>query len=474
MREILPQLQLSSGEPLYLQLYKYIKGEIEKGSMLQGDKLPSIRMLSSKLGVSITTIRTAYDQLLMEGYIASHEKSGYYVSEMSPVSLSALPESRLEGEETAQTAASTAIYDMSCFDFVKWKKCLGSTLIYDAEALLAEADFQGERAFREQIRKYIYQSRGVHAAAEDIVVGAGTQQIMNLIANILKSLDKGTIGFENPGYMLSELIFRNQSFKVVDMVLDKEGLNIDNISSEVDLLYVSPSHQFPTGIVMSAGRRMKLLSWANDKDGYIIEDDYDSELRYFGKPIPSLKAMDKNDRVIHMGSFSSTLLPSIRISYVVLPPKLAQIYKEIKLSYSQGVSKVDQLTLTKFMEEGHYQRHIKRIRRLYSEKSNQLSEFLQANYPQKIKIISNTSGLFVIIDIRSKKSEVEIAALFAKHGVKATPYKNYVKTAYQAEAPRILLYFYNIIQKNLHEIIQSVMTVVSASESQECADRQLN
>lgn len=457
MREILPQLQFSSGEPLYLQLYRYIKEEIEKGSIVEGDKLPSIRMLSSKLGVSITTIRTAYDQLLMEGYIRSHEKSGYFVSEINLVSHGISPDDGSEKKENKSPSANVDIYDQRCFDFVKWRKCLGNTLIYDSNELLAEADFQGEEVFREQIRKYIYQSRGVHAATEDIVVGAGTQQIINLMVSIFKSLGKNTIGFENPGYMLSELIFRNQNFKVVDIDLDKEGLDADQITDEIDLLYVSPSHQFPTGIVMSAGRRMKLLAWANERDGYIIEDDYDSELRYFGKPIPSLKAMDKNNRVIHIGSFSSTLLPSIRISYVVLPPKLSQIYKEIKQSYSQGVSKVDQRTLSKFMEEGHYQRHINRIRRLYSEKSTQLSEFLKRTYPNQVEIISNTSGLFIIVDIQTEKSEEALAQHFYHYGVKATPYKNYVKTDYHPQRPRILLYFYNILQDDLHKIIQKVL-----------------
>lgn len=208
---------------------------------------------------------------------------------------------------------------------------------------------------------------------------------------------------------------------------------------------------------MSAGKKNQALAWAQTNQGYIIEDDYDSELRYFGKPIPSLKAMDKNDRVIHIGSFSSTLLPSIRISYLVLPRKLGQIYREIKQSHSQGVSKVDQLTLCKFMKEGHYQRHIKRIRRLYSEKLTHLSEFLEQSYPDKIKIISNTSGLFIIIEILSGGDEQKIAGAFTLEGVKATAYKNYVKTEYKAKNPRILLYFYNIEEENLQKIIHKVL-----------------
>ena len=457
MIELLPKLDEHKKEPLYLQLYTYIRTEIEKGSIQQKEKLPSIRSLSAKLGISITTVRTAYDQLLMEGYILSQDKSGYYVEETSLLTESNGGKQKQRTKTTASLEKQTAIYDQRCFDFIKWKKCLSSTLTYDTGRLLAEADFQGEIEFREEIRKYIFQARGVESDIEDIVIGAGTQQMINILVTILKKIGKNKIGFENPGYMLSELIFRNQDFEAMDLPLDKEGLILDTQAENLDLLYVSPSHQFPTGIVMSAGRRTKLLAWAQTNQGYIIEDDYDSELRYFGKPIPSLKAMDKNDRVIHIGSFSSTLLPSIRISYLVLPRKLGQIYREIKQSHSQGVSKVDQLTLCKFMKEGHYQRHIKRIRRLYSEKAAHLSEFLEQSYPDKIKIISNTSGLFIIIEILSGGDEQKIAEAFTLEGVKATAYKNYVKTEYKAKNPRILLYFYNIEEENLQKIIHKVL-----------------
>lgn len=467
MIEILPELRKDAKEPLYLQLYRYIKGEIEKGTIHPEDKLPSIRALSDKTGISITTVRTAYDQLMMEGYIQSQEKSGYYVSRINFIKDPEIDKSQKTKVKQTSSKIIKNLYDSSCFDFIKWKKCISHILTYDTNKLLAEADFQGEKEFREQIRKYIFQSRGVHAEVENIVVGSGTQQIMNLLASILKTLDKNAIGFENPGYMMSELIFRNQNFDVADIELDKEGLMISSIKKNLDLLYVSPSHQFPTGIVMSASRRMQLLSWANSRDGYIIEDDYDSELRYYGKPIPSLKAMDKNDRVIHMGSFSATLLPSIRISYVVLPQKLLEVYKKIKASYAQGVSKVDQLTLTKFMEEGHYQRHIKRIRRLYSEKSGQLSEFLEQNYPGEAAIISNTSGLFIILDLDSAKNEEKISEIFRSYGIKATPYKNYVKTRYKPQRPRILLYFYNIEKEHLNKIVSRGMREIAEKEINE-------
>lgn len=462
MREILPNVEKNAKEPMYLQLYKYIKREIENGAIAQGEKLPSIRALSGKIGVSITTIRTAYDQLAMEGYVLNKEKSGYFVNQLDFVeevmSLEKDWKSEYHREEIRRMLS---IYDEECFDFVKWKKCLTYILTYESRSLLAEADFQGEIELREQIAKYVFQSRGVHCEASEVIIGVGTQQLMNILTAILKRAGKKSIAFENPGYVLSQNIFSDQHFETCNLPLDAEGIRLKEAPLQpLDLIYVSPSHQFPTGIVMSASRRTQLLSWARESGGYIIEDDYDSELRYFGRPIPALKAMDKSQRVIYIGSFSSTLLPSIRISYLVLPEELLAIYQKIKNSYSQGVSKVDQLTLCKFMHDGHYQRHIRRIRRLYSDKSGMLSEFIQRNYRGKVDIVSNTSGLFMIVEVKSDYKEKEIAELFLKEGVKATPFGSYVKSEYAPEKPRLLIYFYNIEKEPLHKIIRRIFDQV--------------
>lgn len=457
MKEILPALDMDSVEPLYLQLYKYIRKEIELGNIAPGDKLPSIRSLSAKLGISITTVRTAYDQLSMEGYILSRDKSGYLVNALD-MGDSAKVSSSPQKAEDKENQRHDNIYDERCFDFVKWKKCLSYTMIYNKAHLLAEADYQGEYELREQVARYVFQSRGVHCSSEDIVIGAGTQQLLMILSALLKKQNKKTIGIENPGYFLSENIFSSQGFEICHLPLDKEGVQLSQDQTpKLDLLYVSPSHQFPTGIVMSASRRSNLLSWASqDQGGYIIEDDYDSELRYFGRPVPALKAMDKNDRVIYMGSFASTLLPSIRISYLVLPKELLLLYKNMKNAYSQGVSIVDQLTLCQFIQDGHYQRHIRRIRRIYSEKSAVLSEFIKKTFGDNIKIISNTSGLFMILQIQTKSTEQELAMALREEGIKATPYGSYEKREYSPKERLLLLYFYNIKTGELMEILEKV------------------
>lgn len=456
MREILPMLVRDSNEPMYLQLYKYIRTEIEQGQIPPGEKLPSLRTLSAKMGISITTIRLAYDQLSMEGYVLNREKSGYYVNSLDFIEEALSFDGPKPQTQETKSPKRAEIYDEECFDFIKWKKCLSHVLTYQSQFLLADTDLQGELELREQIAKYVFQARGVHCDADEIVIGAGTQQLLNILSDILLQDGKGYIGFENPGYTLGQKIFKDRNFAVCHLSLDAEGIVLSEAPSLMDLLYVSPSHQFPTGIVMSARRRTQLLTWARERAGYIIEDDYDSELRYFGHPIPSLKAMDKSRRVIYMGSFSSTLLPSIRISYLVLPRELLTIYRELKNSYSQGVSKVDQLTLCKFMQDGGYQKQIRRIRRRYSDKASRLSEFLKSRYGKKIEVVSNTSGLFMILSFESRMGESEIAEMFLRQGLKATPFGSYMYQERRHTGPRVLLYFYNIELKHLMEIMQEV------------------
>lgn len=465
MKEILPVLDYNREEPLYFQLYKYIKNEIEEGRLSQDEKLPSIRNFSEKIGVSKTTIQTAYDQLLIEGYIYSKVKSGYFVSQI-------LTEEKSEIKETSDKNSAKKmepyyrkeylkLHDDTSFDFIKWKKCSNYILTYKTKELLTEADVQGELELREEIARYVYQSRGVYCKADEIVVGAGIQQIIVMLSVLLKKLDKKTISFENPGFILSQNIFRDYSYKISAIDLEDNGINIDNLKNQdPDIVYISPSHQFPTGAVMPVAKRMQILSWALENEKYIIEDDYDSELRYSGKPIPALKGLDKNDKVIYVGSFSSTLLPSIRISYMVLPQIIKTLYDKIKYNYTQGCSKVDQLILSKFMREGYYQKHIRRIRRIYAEKSNIITNLIKTKYSDIIKVVSNSSGLYVILEINTKKTELEIVDEIDKMGIKATSFSQYVKGLNKGKKPIIMLYFFNINIVKLDEIVDKIVEII--------------
>lgn len=467
MKEILPVLDYSKDEPLYLQLYKYIRSEIEGGRLKPDEKLPSIRNLSDKTGVSKTTIQTAYDQLLIEGYIYSRIKSGYYVNYivMDEEKTDSGDSSKFTPENKTKAFFENEklrFHDDTSFDFIKWKKCSNHVLTYKTKELLTDADIQGELELREEIAKYVYQSRGVYCKSEEIVIGAGTQQIIVLLCVLLKKLNKKSISFENPGFILSQNIFKDYSYETYSIDLKDNGIDIDVLQKQnPDVVYISPSHQFPTGAVMPISKRMNVLSWATDNEKYIIEDDYDSELRYTGKPIPALKGLDKNDNVIYLGSFSSTLLPSIRISYMVMPRAIKEIYDEVKDNYTQSCSKTDQLILSRFMNEGYYQKHIRRIRRIYSEKSSVITNIIKAKYSEHINVVSNTSGLYLILEINTKIAEADIINEIRKLGVKVTGFSQYVEGFKKSQKPMIMFYFFNLNILDFDQIISKIVEIVN-------------
>ena len=410
MKAILPNLDEKSKTPMYLQIYDYVKRSILSGEIEYGAKLPSLRTLSTQLKVSLTTVDWAYSQLAVEGYIHSKSQSGYYVSHI-PSRYNSSNDNSLNLMDIDDFAipfhsfSPDRKYDTSCFDFTKWKKCISKVLNEYPHLLLFESDSQGELALRYEIAKYIYSSRGVKCNPSQIVISAGTQQTAQHLSKILREANIFNISLEKPGYAPVNKIFNDFGFQISYIDVLKDGIDIDrlpqNISSAV---YVSPSNQFPTGSVMPIGNRYRLLQWANNNAGYIIEDDYDSELRYFGRPIPALQGLDENGRVIYLGSFSSTLFPAVKISYMVLPSSLIPIWNNIKNDYSQTCSKTEQLALAFFMEDGKYMQGIKRLRRLYSQKLNLLTNCLKANAGDNILISNTGSGITLSISVNSPKS----------------------------------------------------------------------
>lgn len=392
---------------LYLQVYDQLKSQILRGEMSAGEKLPSLRILSGNLGVSITTAELAYNQLLVEGYITSRPQSGYYVARVTSV----------KGEKTRSRApiiydlsdytleGSPYLYDLSCFDFSKWKKCAARVFSEYSHLLLFESDPQGERALRFEIAKYIFTSRGVTASPGQIVIGAGTQQITSHLSRILRRMGIHHVSLESPGYLPVQRQFSDGGFTISHIPVGSDGIQIDRLPVNIpSAVYVSPSNQFPTGAVMPVGRRYDLLKWARANHSIIIEDDYDSELRYFGKPVPALQGLDESGRVVYLGSFSSTLFPAVKISYMVLPEGLSQIFDKIKDQYTQTCSKAEQLTLAFFMEYGYYASGIRKLRNLYAQKlQTALAAFTRfgAGF---VTPVDTRSGINLSIRIRSAKS----------------------------------------------------------------------
>ena len=417
MKQIMPMLSYKHSVPLYLQLYNYIKENILDGSIRREEKLPSLRALSKSIEISITTVGLAYDQLLVEGYIFSKPGSGYFINEIaSGMGTPLARDSSTRVEELAND--SVYYYDSATFDFAKWKKCTNQVLTEYAHLLFHEGDSQGEMALRNEITKYVYQSRGVICNPDQIVIGAGTQQITGQLSNILSMINIKNVILEDPCYLPVKNIFRDRGFTISQIPVGKEGISLSHLPEKLPCaVYVSPSNQFPTGAVIPVGKRYELLSWAQKNGSIIIEDDYDSELRYFGRPIPALQGLDTNQRVVYLGSFSSTLFGSVKISYMILPEFMANIFQGLKRDYSQTCSKMEQLTLSLFMGKGLYQTAIKKLRALCSQKLNLTTSVLVKKGSVFITLTNTSSGVNLILNVKSEKSSAQLCLEGASLGI---------------------------------------------------------
>lgn len=464
MKAIIPDFNYESTRPLYLQLYTYIKDAILEGSILPAEKLPSLRALAKSLTLSLTTIELAYNQLLVEGYISSKPQSGYYVNQISAGmgTINRVPSSNIYDDtqllfSSNASNSENSYFDLSCFDFIKWKKCMNKVLTEYSHLLLREGDSKGEIALRYEISKYVYQSRGVICTPEQIVIGAGTQQIMGQLCNILSKMSVKHVAVEEPGYLPVRNIFRDRDFAITPVAVGREGINIYKLPSNIrSAVYVSPSNQFPTGYIMPIGKRYKLLEWANSNNSIIIEDDYDSELRYFGKPVPSLQGLDHNQRVVYLGSFSSTLFPSIKISYMILPPTLAQIFDAIGGDYTQTCSKTEQLTLAIYMEKGLYQTNIKKLRTLYSQKLQATITSLNKYGASFISPINSSSGINMLINVESQKASALLCQEARTLSINTLPITTYTEELSMSSVT--LIFYYNQIP--LKEIDQAIIGLI--------------
>lgn len=456
MKQIMPLFTGNHSVPLYLQLYNYIKDNILDGSIRSGEKLPSLRALSKSIEISITTVGLAYDQLLVEGYIFSKPGSGYFINEIASGMGTPLARESYSREKEL-TEDNPYYYDPATFDFAKWKKCTNQVLTEYAYLLFHEGDSQGELALRNEISKYVYQSRGVICTPDQIVIGAGTQQITGQLSNILSFMNIKNIILEDPCYLPVKNIFRDRGFIISQIPVGKEGISLShlpiNLSSAV---YVSPSNQFPTGAIIPVGKRYELLSWAQKNKSIIIEDDYDSELRYFGRPIPALQGLDTNQRVVYLGSFSSTLFASVKLSYMILPEFMADIFQRLKKDYSQTCSKMEQLTLSLFMEKGQYQTGIKKLRALCAQKLNLTTSVLTKKGAGFINLSNTSSGVNIIININSTKPSNQLCKEGGSLGIQLSEMSSY--TDIPNEVSSLILYFNQIpldkISSALEELIE--------------------
>lgn len=459
MKPIILNLNDKEHKFIYEQLYETLREQILDGSIEPDEKLPSLRGLANDLGISVTAVDQAYDQLVVEGYIISRPKSGFFAKRVNRgTAVDAAEASTTAGAAHQAHNEDAYIHDPSCFDFAKWKKCVNEVLNYHSDRLLYESDPQGEHELREQVREYIMRFRGVEASPDRIVIGAGTQQMTSHIARILKSMSISLVSIEEPGYLPVRSMLRDAGFQINRIPVMEDGIDVGmlpvNIQSAV---YVSPSNQFPTGAVMPAGRRYELLRWAKENGSVVIEDDYDSELRYFGRPVPALKSLDQEDSVAYLGSFSSTLFPAVKISYMVLPERMAAIYQETKGEYSQTCSKSEQLALALFMKKGYYYTNIRRLRSLNSRKLEKTVAAIERFLKDRVTVQNISSGVSVTLRMNADetRSAEELASLAARIGLDMDPISQVTGqdtsalTYYYSQLP------YGMIEQKIEELAEA-------------------
>ncbi len=461
MKPIILQFDHNNTIPLYIQLYNYLKDEIAHGSMAAGEKLPSLRKLSKDLGISITTTELAYNQLLVEGYIISKPQSGYYVAQVAGSAPLTSATNTQEMEFANYTFEESPYkYDLSCFDFNKWKRCASKILNDYSHMLLFESDPQGEAALRFEVSKYVYKSRGVIASPDQIVIGAGTQQLTGHLCRIMRKMNIGHVATEDPGYVPVQNIFRDHGFSITKVPVEADGIKIDKLPANIPTaVYVSPSNQFPTGSIMPVGKRYRLLEWAKENNSFILEDDYDSELRYFGKPVPALQGLDQDSRVVYLGSFSSTLFPAIKISYMVLPKEMTPIFHAIKSDYTQTCSKTEQLTLALFMEEGFYYTNIRKLRNLYAQKLQvALTAFEKYGGGIAQPVNRTNSGINIILKVRTKKDPADLCEMAKSIGLNVLP----VSSLTEQDTAALIFYYNQIPLDQVDSSIEELLALWTA------------
>lgn len=432
-------LENTGNSSLYEYLYKCIKNDIIKGILSAGTKLPSKRAFAKNLNVSTVTIENAYSQLMAEGYIFSKPKSGYYVAELLPAGNTFhngknddCSNRQAENSSTTDYMKPPAFLSPSAdinlsdnppvyadfisgknmngnFPFTVWSKLLREVMTEQRELLLTNPPPGGIMLLRQSIADHLYQFRGMNVSPEQIIIGAGTEYLYGLIIQLL-GRDK-IFAMENPGYTKISKVYSSNNVKCRYIPLDSNGVSMEFLAdSNADILHISPSHHYPTGLVTPITRRHELLEWAyGNEKRYIIEDDYDCEFRMVGKPIPTLQSIDNYGKVIYMNTFTKSLASTIRISYMVLPLSLLNNFYSNLGFYSCTVSTFEQLTLYKFMSEGHFEKHINRMRNFYKNQRNLILNSIKASQLNKLCTIKEQdSGLHFLMTVDTALSEDEI------------------------------------------------------------------
>lgn len=418
---MIPVLNTSSDAPLYDQLYRYYRDSIHERKLKKGERMPSVRKLAYELHISNNTVVKCYEQLTDEGYLVNIPRKGLYVAALEKleqnISINILPAvlPKLKASKIKYNLGRSVV-DEYRFPMREWRRSLQLSLDHLSFQYVQYDFFNETSGLKEQLANYLYRTRGVVADAEQIVIAAGCNSLFTLLSILLKT-DYNKIIFEEPGFEHARNIFELFGYTINPIEVTKNGIDINKISKEKQsLVFLTPCHQYPTGVVMSTANRVKLLNWAGRTNSYIIEDDYDSIFRHRNKPIPPLYNLDNNGSVIYIGTISKLFIPSLRVAYMVLPKSLLAKFSSLNyLAYS--VPYQTQKALALFMEKGHLERHVRRMQKNYKEKFHFIQQQLKKIFGKKITILEQEAGLSVLIEVKTKMSEDKLIELARQNGI---------------------------------------------------------
>lgn len=482
-------LEPNKPQPIYMQIYQYIKNEILLHHLTPGTKLPSKRSLATQLGISTITVEGAYGQLVSEGYIYARLKSGYFVSPVENYQQfmhffdqqqiseeKTTPEINNQHQEQSDIGAFKTIppfinitqphkLDLSSnnllaenFPFSTWSRLLRHTISEKQQLLLTQSPTAGVAPLRQAIANHLRHFRGMDISPEQIVIGAGTEYLYELLIKLI-GRDK-IYCVEDPGYQKLRRIYRDNGACCIALPIDQQGMSVTALNTvSCDVIHISPSHHFPTGIITPISRRYELLGWAAAGLRYIIEDDYDTEFRLVGRPIPSLFSIDMSNKVIYMNTFSKSLASTIRISYMVLPKSLMEEFNS-KLNYlSCTVSTFEQYTLAEFINQGYFERHINRMRNKYKKLRQQLLKALTSHPDhERIKILQQSSGLYFLLQIDTNLSDRDLQARLRQKGLMLQPLQHYYQNRQAAPKHTFVVNYSSIASTDIHQIVDALFS----------------
>lgn len=414
-------------EPLYLQISGNLRKQIATGVLKSGERLAPIRRMAEEMCVSKNTIEQAYGQLVCEGYLSNKAGSGYYVNEIQLP----FPVPKIVGEETISVEEENCIYDLKYgkispedFSIAKWKKSLDYALQFGLpNQFSAYGNFSGNASFKTVLSEYLMRSRNAVCSQDQIVIAGSNQDLLEMIDVFFENhYKRKEIALENPGYDTIYRVMKNHKVKISLIPVTETGIEIPALKkSKSQLVYITPSHQFPTGAVMPIQKRLELLKWAEEVDGYIIEDDYDSEFRYASMPLPCLQGLDGSERVIYFGTFSKAFSPGIRLSYMVLPRKFIEPFNILFKGYHCTVSEFDQAALTHFMNSGAWGSSLRKVSAANKQRYYRLVKEIREQLGDAFSIIGGGAGGHIILQSNEGRSEYELEALAKTVSVRVYP-----------------------------------------------------